>query len=172
MTEEQQALCLDNMRLVSHRVKKFLSWGIPWEELRACGDLGLAQAAVNFSPEKNASFSTYACKCIDNDRLRRGSIASLCPTPGSARQMRSNCCPQGLPDDTDMAETVEQSLRVSEAMAVLQALPERRRMIWELRLGLTGEPPMTQKEIARRIGRSRTRVGNIIREGFKTKTGE
>ena len=67
MTQQQQALVLGNMRLVSHCAMKFQSTGIPWDELCSSGNLGLVQAAITFSPEKNTRFSTYAGRCIDNE---------------------------------------------------------------------------------------------------------
>lgn len=65
-----------------------------------------------------------------------------------------------------MAEAAEVRLRASEAMAVLQALPEKRRQVWELRFGLTGESPMKQKEIAARVGCSRARISWILKENL------
>ena len=167
MTEQQQALCLDNLRLVSHCAKKFLPSGLPWEELRACGNLGLAQAAATFSPEKKACFSTYACRCIDNEiyKLLR-QRKKHCKVESLDREMNA----EGvrlydlLPDDTDMAEAAEVRLRASEAIARLRTLPEKRQRVWELRFGLTGEPPMKQKEIARRLGCSRARISMVLTE--------
>jgi len=74
-----------------------------------------------------------------------------------------------LPDDIDMKTTVERKLLADDALAVIRALPEKRRMIWELRYGLTGEPPMKQKEIARRMGCSRARISWVLKEGLQVK---
>ena len=167
MTNDQQALCLDNIKLVSHCAKKFLPSGLPWEELRSCGNLGLAQAAAMFSPEKKTCFSTYAVKCINNEiyqllreRKKHCKVESL-DRELSAEGVRLYDL---LPDDTDMEEASEVRLRASEARARLRTLPEKRQRVWELRLGLTGEPPMKQKEIARRLGCSRARISKVLTE--------
>jgi RNA polymerase sporulation-specific sigma factor len=166
MTEEQQALCLGNMRLVSHCAKKFVP-GLPWDELRSCGHLGLVKAAVTYRPEVNPYFASYACRCIENEifrllreRKKHGKVESL-DRGLNAEGVRLYDL---LPDDTDMTETTELRLRASEAMARLRTLPEKRQRVWELRLGLTGEPPMTHKEIARRLGCSRSRISMILTE--------
>jgi RNA polymerase sigma factor (sigma-70 family) len=169
MTEAQQALCLDNMRLVSHCVKRFLQTGLPWEELRASGDLGLVQAAATFLPEKNIRFSTYACKCISHEickllrqhKKQRPVTESLDDILAGTDSMRLY---DVLPDDTDLTEAVDRKLLAASLMERLMALPRRHREVWELRLGLAGEPPMKQKEIAARLGCSRARISKILQD--------
>jgi len=166
MTNEQQALCLDNVRLVSHCAKKYLRSGVPWEELCASGNLGLAQAAVTFSPGINPCFATYAGKCIDNEifkllrqHKKHWKVESLDLPNADGLRLHDK-----LPDDTDMEGTVERRLLADDALTIVRALPEKRCMIWELRFGLTGEPPMKQKEIARRMGCSRARISWVLKD--------
>jgi len=168
MTTEQQALCLGNMRLVSHCAKKFAKTGLPWEELRASGNLGLAKAAATFSPEKNSSFSTYAGKCIDNEifkllrqRKKHRAVGSLDEVLAGTSSVRLYDL---LPDGTDMAETVDRKLLAASMLEALMALTPMQRKVWELRLGLTGGPPMKQKEIATLVGCSRARVSKILQD--------
>ena len=176
MTKEQQALCLGSVRLVSHCAKKFLPWGLPWEELRACGNLGLVQAAATFSPEVNPCFATYACRCIDNEiykllrqQKKHSKVESLDGALPGTDGMRLY---DKLPDDTDMAEAAEQQLLAADALVKIRALPEKKRMVWEMRYGLAGEPPMKQREIAARLGCSRALISKILKEDiYKTKRG-
>jgi RNA polymerase sporulation-specific sigma factor len=168
-TEAQQALCLDNMKLVSHCVKGFLPSGLPWEELRACGNLGLVQAAATFLPEKNISFSTYASTCIHHEickllrqhKKHRVVTESLDDILAGTESMRLY---DVLPDDTDLMETVDRKLLAADIIDALRALPPKQREVWELRLGLTGEPPMKQREIAVRLGCSRARISKILQD--------
>ena len=69
-----------------------------------------------------------------------------------------------LTDDTDMAETVEHKLLAADALARLMRLPPKKRRVWELYLGLTGEPPMTQKKVAKRVGCSRSLISRMLKE--------
>jgi RNA polymerase sporulation-specific sigma factor len=176
-TEAQQALCTENMKLVTHCIKKFFpSSGIPWEELRACGDLGLVQAAATFSPENGASFSTYACACIDHEickllrqhKKHRAVTESLDDILAGTDSMRLY---DVLPDDTDLTEAVDRKLLAASLMERLRALPKKQREVWELRLGLAGEPPMKQKEIAARLGCSRARISKILQDSSEKITG-
>ena len=169
MTKEQQALCLGNVRLVSHCAKKYLRSGVPWEELCASGNLGLAQAAVTFSPGINPCFATYAGKCIDNEiykllrqHKKHWNVESLDLPNADGLRLHDK-----LPDDTDMEGTVERRLLATDALAVIRALPEKRRMIWELRFGLTGEPPMKQKDIALRMGCTRAWISKVLKEDLQ-----
>ena len=171
MTKEQQALCLDNVRLVSHCAKKYLSSGIPWEDLCASGNLGLAQAAITFYPEKNPCFATYAGKCIDNEifkllrqHKKHWKVESLDLPNADGLRLHDM-----LPDDTDMEATVERKLLADDALTIVRALPAKRRMIWELRFGLTGEPPMKQKDIALRMGCSRAWISKVLKEELQDK---
>jgi len=176
MTEQQQALCLGSVRLVSYCAKKFLPTGIPWEELCAAGNLGLVQAAVTFSPEKNTAFSTYAGRCIENEiykllrqqKKHSAVIESLDNILPGTDGMRLH---DVLPDDTDMTEAVEQRVLAADALAKIKSLPEKKRRVWELRFGLAGEPPMKQNEIAARLGCSRALISKILNEDiYKTKS--
>ena len=169
MTEAQQALCTENMKLVSHCVKKFLPSGVPWEELRACGNLGLAKAAATFLPEKNSSFSTYACACIEHEickllrqrKKQRPVTESLDDIIAGTDSIRLY---DVLPDDTDLTEAVDRKLLAASLLKRLRALPKKHREVWELRLGLAGEPPMKQREIAARLGCSRARISKILQD--------
>jgi len=173
MTDEQQALCLDNMRLVSHCAKKFLPSGIPWEELCSCGNLGLARAAATFVHEKNTRFSTYACRCIYNEiyvmlrqHKKHRMVESLDSKLSNAEGLRLIDI---LPGEEDMAEEAEVRLLAWDAMTKLRALPEKKRRVWELRYGLTGEPPLKQKDIAQRMGCSRARISWVLKEDLHRK---
>jgi len=171
MTKEQEELCLGNMRLVSHCSKKFASSGIPWDDLCACGNLGLVRAAATFSPEKGTRFSTYACRCIDNEiylllrqRKKHSKVSeSLDSERANTDGVRLH---DVLPDDTDMVEAVEQKLLVADILSKVAKLPKRKRRVLELYLGLTGEPPMTQQEIATQMGCSRSLIHRIFKEGI------
>jgi len=174
MTEQQEALCLGSLRLVSVCAKKLLHTGVPWEELRACGNLGLVKAAATFSPAVNPCFATYAGKCISNEmyrllreRRKHSKVTESLDAelPGGLRLHDK------LPDDTDMAEAAEARILACDALARIRALPEKKRRVWEMRFGLAGETPMKQKEIARRMGCSRARISWVLKEGLYTKRG-
>jgi len=177
MTKEQEALCLNNMRLVSHCAKKFIPSGIPWDDLISCGNVGLVSAAVTYRPEKNTSFSTYAGRCIDNEvykllrqRKKHSKVTlSLDDEIAGADGLRLH---DVLPDENDMAEAAERRLLAANAIARLQRFPERNRKVWSLYLGLAGEPPMNQKQVAKRMGCSRSLISRILKNDINKFRGE
>jgi RNA polymerase primary sigma factor len=58
-----------------------------------------------------------------------------------------------VPDDAPSPyEQVEATLLGDEVRALLDTLPTRERSLLELRYGLTGQPPLTRSETARRLG--------------------
>jgi len=169
MTQHQQALCTDNMRLVSHCAMKFRESGVSWDELCSCGNLGLAKAAVTFAPERNIRFSTYAGRCIDNEiymHFRQGRkhckvTESLDDEISGTEGLRYH---DVLTDDTNMASIVENNLLALDVIAKIQALPVRNRNVWEMHYGLNGEPPLKQYQIAKRLGCSRSLVSRMLKE--------
>lgn len=66
MTAEQQKLVTDNMRLVPHAIKRYVSKHVMFEmdDIFQNGYYGLCQAAIHFDPTKGYAFSTFASRCI------------------------------------------------------------------------------------------------------------
>ena len=56
-----------NLRLVAHVVKKYYSLPGDAEDLISIGTIGLIKAVNSFDNTKQARFSTYASRCIDNE---------------------------------------------------------------------------------------------------------
>lgn len=63
MTEEQEKLVIDNMRLVYHLIKKY-NYD---EDYASVGMIGLIKGVKNFDPNKGYKISSYLCKCITNE---------------------------------------------------------------------------------------------------------
>ena len=66
-----------------------------------------------------------------------------------------------LADETDIAEQTFLKIGSEKAAQYLEKLPERERDIITLRYGLNGADPLTQKDIAARLGISRSYVSRI-----------
>ena len=61
-----------NLRLVAHIAKKYYTAPGEQEDLISIGTIGLIKAVNSFNSEKQARFSTYASKCIENAILSQG----------------------------------------------------------------------------------------------------
>lgn len=58
--EDENALVTRNMGLINLAVKRYVGFGVDYEDLFQIGAIGLVKAARAFDPTKNIQFSTYA----------------------------------------------------------------------------------------------------------------
>lgn len=71
LTEEQQRLVEDNVRLVYYYAEKFVSsCPLDRDEIQGIMMYGLCKSAASFNPEKS-KFSTYATRCMRNELFMR-----------------------------------------------------------------------------------------------------
>lgn len=67
ISQEQEELVLQNTRLVNHLAKKLNIAPSDYEDIISIGTIGLIKAAATYDKEKNVTFATYACRCIENE---------------------------------------------------------------------------------------------------------
>ena len=65
MTEEQENLVIENMRLVYHMIKKY-NYD---EDCASIGMIGLIKGVKAFDETKGYKISSFLCKCINNEIL-------------------------------------------------------------------------------------------------------
>lgn len=154
-----------NLRLVAHIVKKYYAAPGEQEDLISIGTIGLIKAVNSFDSEKQARFSTYASKCIENEirmqfrRMRKnpGTVSMQEPIE-SGRDGGGLTVIDVLPDDFMMDEDYEGREEVAQLRRLVQTLGGRERQVIVLRYGLGGQPPMTQQEVASLLDISRSYV--------------
>lgn len=167
--EKRTHLIEHNLRLVVYIAKRFENTGLNLEELISIGTAGLIKAIETFQPEKNIKLATYASRCIENEILMY--------IRKSSSQRREVSFDEPLNADSDGNELLLSDILGSDADAVSRDLEEREerrmvrlavsrlepreRFIIEMRYGLTGEPEMTQKEVADRMGISQSYISRL-----------
>ena len=158
-----------NLRLVVFIAKKFDGTGVGIEDLISIGTMGLMKAISTFSPDKNVKLVTYASRCIENEILM-----FLRKTAGQKREVSFD---EPLNVDWDGNELLLSDVLGSEADSVCRPieereeralvrdsvarLPERERVIIELRYGLSGGRELTQKEVADKLGISQSYISRL-----------
>ena len=180
----RQTLILHNLRLVSHIVRKYYATARNQEDLVSIGTIGLCKAVDSFKIDNGARFATYAAKCIQNEILmhfrsqrKLTSEVSMNETIDVDRDGNPLTYTDVISSEEDLPEEVMRSVEAERAMALVRTrLDARERQIITLRFGLNGAPVMTQREIALRLGISRSYVSRIekaaldkLKEGFGIK---
>lgn len=168
--EAKHILIERNLRLVAHIVKKYQSLEEEAEDLLSIGTIGLIKGVVTFNPDKSVRLGTYAARCIENEILmylrskkKSSREVSLYEPIGTDREGNEIQL-------FDVIETEDQSahtkVELKEDIRMLyhrveKELTPRERMVLKLRYGLYHEEEYTQREIAARLGISRSYVSRI-----------
>ena len=179
--DARQKLILHNLRLVSHIVRKYYSTAKNQEDLVSIGTIGLVKAVDSFKIDNGARFATYAAKCIQNEILmhfrsqkKLSAEVSMNETIDVDRDGNPLTYTDVISSEEDLPEEVMRSVEGERALALVRTrLDSRERQVITLRFGLNGAPAMTQREVADRLGISRSYVSRIekaaldkLKEGF------
>ena len=158
--EARNTLIEHNLRLVIFIAKKFESTKINMEDLISSGSMGLIKGIQTFKMEKNIKLATYASRCIENEILMY-----LRKTQKSRQEYSLD---EVLSIDSEGNEMIlSDIIGSSEPLALtklseeedirnlyyaLDKLSKREREIIIMRYGLFGVEPLTQKEVADKMG--------------------
>ncbi len=164
-----------NLRLVAHIVKKYYTNYPNPDELISIGSLGLIKAIDSFKCDNGARFATYGAKCIQNEILmffrsqkKVSQEVSLSETIDVDRDGNPLTYIDIISDDIDIPEDLDHKMKVEQLKkAICTVLDEREKEIICLRYGLSGEPALTQREVATRLGISRSYVSRIEKAALK-----
>ncbi|MBQ1954921.1 MAG: sigma-70 family RNA polymerase sigma factor [Clostridia bacterium] len=163
-----------NLRLVAHVIKKYYAVSGDQDDLISIGIIGLIKAIKTFDPDKNTKLATYAARCVENElfmyfrTLRRQSAEVSIYTPSDAE---GDGEPRDLEDEVCFEEDVLDGIVRDRRGEVLRAciekvLDPREKEIIFLRYGLSGLPPMPQREVARKTGISRSYVSRLEKKAL------
>ncbi len=174
--EARNTLIVHNMRLVAHIAKKYQNAEEDMEEMISIGTIGLIKAVMTFQPEKGSRLSTYAARCIDNELLmhlrgkrrtaREISIYEPIGTDKEGNQI--NFIDIIESEEPDVIERMDKNGKISYLQKLLpRILTDREQEIIILRYGLLDDEPVTQKQIAGRLGISRSYVSRIEKRALE-----
>ena len=165
----REKLITHNLRLVSHIVRKYYSSAKNQEDLVSIGTIGLIKAVDTFKVSGGARFATYAARCIQNEILmffrsqkKLSSEISLNETIDVDRDGNPLTYIDVVSCDESMTAEIERKITSDRALRLVATiLSDRERRIITLRYGLGGKEPLTQREVAAKLGISRSYVSRI-----------
>ena len=171
----RQKLIEHNLRLVAHVVKKYYGTSVDQDDLISIGTIGLIKAVSTFDHKKGTRFATYASRCIENEILmcfrnkKKSALdVSISEPIDSDKDGNSLTFMDIMADECPICENVESRLRSEQLYKCIDAILEpREREIVYLRYGLKGRRAMTQKEVALRLGISRSYVSRIEKKALE-----
>ena len=164
--ESRNVLVEHNLRLVAHIIKKYFTQSEDAEDLISIGTIGLIKGINTYKPEKGVRLATYASRCIENEilmhfRANKKSAGDLSLSDALDVDSEGNglSVMDVVATEEDLADTLgSQELCGSLRSCIAETLDEREALIIQLRYGLDGKAPRTQRETAKLCGISRSYV--------------
>ena len=165
----REILILRNMRLVAHVVKKYQCSENELEELLSIGTIGLIKAILTVDAEKGR-LSTYAARCIENEllmhfrsRKKTSKEVSYYEPIGTDKEGNEisllDVIESRDPDACEIIMERDDQKKLYELLPVV--LNSREREVLRMRYGLFGGEEYTQREVAEKLGISRSYISRI-----------
>ena len=173
--EARNVLVERNLRLVAHIMKKYYASESDQEDLISIGTIGLIKAVSSYRLDKNIRLATYASRCIENEILmhfRAGrkraqdvSLSELIETGTDGAALELQDVVAGEEDLLEELSSRENARRLRSAVEAV--LTDQEREVICTRYGLFGRQAQKQREVAARLGISRSYVSRIEKRALE-----
>ena len=165
----REKLIEHNLRLVSHVVRKYYAASPDKDDLVSIGSIGLIKSIDSFDPDNGARFATYSARCIQNEILmyfrsqkKYSQEVSIHDTIDTDRDGNPLTYADVMGADDTIADDIDTKIKLTKAASFITgSLDRRERDVIVLRYGLSGEAPMPQREVAKKLGISRSYISRI-----------
>jgi len=171
--EARNILIERNLRLVAHVIKKYEGTGEDVEDLISIGTIGLIKAINTFDEGRGTRLATYAARCIENEVLmhlrnlkKTRAEVSIYDPIGFDKEGNEISLMDVLFADNDILETVDIKMQEEKIVQKMSALSRRERQVIEMRYGLFSGLKETQRDIAKKLGISRSYVSRIEKKAI------
>lgn len=164
-----------NLRLVAHIIKKYYAVNVDQDDLVSIGTIGLIKAINTFDMDKNIKLSSYASRCIENEILmhfrnlkKSSQNVSLEDAVDIDKDGNTLKLMDLLSIDEDFADNLDKKLNLQKINKYLtETLTKRELQIINLRYGLNGSKPLTQREVSSIMNISRSYVSRIEKKALE-----
>lgn len=167
--EAKDKLINHNLRLVTHIVKKYAGTSEA-DDLISVGTIGLIKAINTFEYGKGTQLSTYAARCIENEILmllrvskKHKNVMSLDESLGQDKDGNDIELADIIPaDEEEVLSQVENNVITTKINKLIdEKLSQREAEIIKMRYGIGGKPALTQREVATKLGISRSYISRL-----------
>lgn len=167
--DARNKLILHNLRLVAHIVKKFDVSNDLVDDLIGIGTVGLIKGIDTYSVDKRVKLTTYCAKCAENEilmyfRSNKKNMNNISIYDGISCDKEGNeitILDILKTKDPDYLEDIYVKDNIELLKEYLNVLNPRERKIIDMRYGFGNKDELTQKEIAKMLGISRSYVSRI-----------
>ena len=164
-----------NLRLVAHIIKKYYAVNVDQDDLVSIGTIGLIKAINTFDMDKNIKLSSYASRCIENEILmhfrnlkKSSQNVSLEDAVDIDKDGNTLKLMDLLSIDDDFADNLDKKLNLQKINKYLtETLTKRELQIINLRYGLNGSKPLTQREVSSTMNISTSSVHRIEKKALE-----
>jgi RNA polymerase sporulation-specific sigma factor len=173
--EEARSILIErNLRLVAHIIKKYYSATCDQDDLISIGTVGLIKGISSYRPDRGVRLATYASRCVENEilmyfRSQRKSAGDVSLSDALDNDGEGGLSIQDvLYEEDDILERLalkEDSRRLRRLVAT--ELDRREQEIVSLRYGLDGNSALPQREVAARLGISRSYVSRLEKKALE-----
>lgn len=155
-----------NLRLVAHIIKKYYSSSADQDDLISIGTIGLIKAVNTFDSTKGIRLSSYAARCIENEVLmyfrssrKSAQDVSINEPIDTDKDGNALTLMDIMAADDDILENLDCKIKSEQLRKyIIEVLSPREQTIVRFRYGLDGNEPLTQREVAQKLGISRSYV--------------
>lgn len=163
-----------NLRLVAHIIKKYYSSSAEQDDLISIGTIGLIKAVNTFDSSKGIRLSSYAARCIENEVLmyfrsakKNAQDVSINEPIDTDKDGNALTLMDIMAADDNILDNIDYKIKSEQLRTyIAEVLTPREQTIIRLRYGLDGNEPLTQREVAQRLGISRSYVSRIEKKSL------
>ncbi|MCI1990287.1 MAG: RNA polymerase sporulation sigma factor SigK [Oscillospiraceae bacterium] len=163
-----------NLRLVAHIIKKYYANSGEQDDLISIGTIGLIKAVNTFDSTKGIRLSSYAARCIENEVLmyfrssrKSAQDVSINEPIDTDKDGNALTLMDIMATEDNILDNIDCKMKSEQLRKYInEVLTPRERVIIQLRYGLDGKKPLTQREVAQRLGISRSYVSRIEKKSL------
>lgn len=172
--EARTELIEHNLRLVAHIIKKYYTGNAVQDDLVSIGTIGLIKAIDTFDMSKGIRLSSYAARCIENEILmffrnnkKTAQDISINEPIDTDKEGNALTLMDVMAKEDCIVDELDIKIKSEKLNSYIdQVLDPREKTIIQLRYGLNKTIPLTQREVAKKLGISRSYVSRIEKKAL------